>query len=168
MARSKSPLDSDRFTFRLYKDTLPKDKLFYERDCSIVLADRSTGEADVRRAAAARAGSSQSFPWPSSPAPRRPSPPMASSETRGLSANVIVDALNAIRAPLSWAGKRGILSRAEVAKIAALPTVEEVAQRSRPKNKEKNTGPAPIGLCTKVIVLLAELAAMRRGEIRAL
>ena len=50
----------------------------------------------------------------------------------------------------------------------ALPTVEEVVPRPRLKNKEKNTSPAPIDLRMKAIVLLSELAAMRRGEIRAL
>jgi hypothetical protein len=57
MASSKSLLDSDRFTFHLYKCTLPKGELFYarfyERDGTTVLADRSTGEADERRATAA-------------------------------------------------------------------------------------------------------------------
>jgi Site-specific recombinase XerD len=108
----------------------------------------------------------------------------------GVKPNVIVDALAAIRTPISWAAKRnlldepfsmsaivrpkehhekrGILSRTEVAKIAALPTVDEVIPRPRLKDKKKNESPAPIDLRMKAIVLLSELAAMRRGEIRAL
>ena len=57
MARSKSLLDADRFVFKLYKRNLPKGELFYarfyERGSSVILADRSTGEADERRATAA-------------------------------------------------------------------------------------------------------------------
>ena len=53
----KSVLDVDRFIFKLYKRNLPKGELFYarfyERGSSVVLADRSTGEADERRATAA-------------------------------------------------------------------------------------------------------------------
>ncbi len=108
----------------------------------------------------------------------------------GLRSNVIVDVLGAIRTPLSWTAKRnlldepfslsgivrpkehhekrGILSRAEVAKIVALPTVDEIIPRPRLKHGEKNTGVAPIDLRQKAVVLLSELAAMRRGEIRAL
>jgi integrase len=109
---------------------------------------------------------------------------------QGLRPNVIVDVLGAIRTPLSWAvkrnlldepfslagiirpkehhEKRGILSRTEVAKIIALPTVDSVVPRPRPKKGEKNEGTAPIDLRQKAVVLLSELAALRRGEIRAL
>jgi integrase len=108
----------------------------------------------------------------------------------GVRPTVIVDALAAIRTPLSWAAKRnlldepfsmaaivrpkehhkkrGILSRADVAKIIALPTVETVVPRPRLKDRKKNESPAPIDLRQKAVVLLSELAAMRRGEIRAL
>jgi integrase len=108
----------------------------------------------------------------------------------GVRPTVIVDALAAIRTPLSWAAKRnlldepfsmaaivrpkehhkkrGILSRAEVAKIISLPTVETVVPRPRLKDRKKNESPAPIDLRQKAVVLLSELAAMRRGEIRAL
>jgi integrase len=109
---------------------------------------------------------------------------------QGFRPNVIVDVLGAIRTPLSWAvkrnlldepfslsgivrpkehhEKRGILSRAEVAKIIALPTVDSVVPRPRLKHGDKNEGTAPIDLRQKAVVLLSELAAMRRGEIRAL
>jgi integrase len=108
----------------------------------------------------------------------------------GVRPNVIVDALAAIRTPLSWAikrnlldepfsmaaivrpkehhEKRGILSRTEVAKIVALPAVDAVVPRPRLKDGMKNKSPAPIDLRQKAVVLLSELAAMRRGEIRAL
>lgn len=272
MARSKSLLDADRFVFKLYKRNLPKGELFYarfyERGSSVILADRSTGEADERRATAAagkllaklplaklaRAKASKATDgfedaeklrnmtldvyftwfWDSTKsdyirdcidAEKPLSNYYILSQSRsiakhaatyqsfksttvqdanlflveqwmhhlkreGMSANVIVDAMNAVRTPLSWAGKRGlidepfslagiirpkerfrkrgILSRTEVAKIVALPTVEEVVPRPRLKNKGKNTSPAPINLRMKAIVLLSELAAMRRGEIRAL
>jgi integrase len=104
--------------------------------------------------------------------------------------NLTVDALNAAKTPLSWAKKRnmieepfetsaivkpkeyhqkrGILSREEVAKIAALPVVDVIKPRPRLKNGEKNEGPIPIDIRMKSVVLLSELAAMRRGEIRAL
>jgi len=107
-----------------------------------------------------------------------------------VSANVIVDAMAALRTPLSWAqkrnlldepftmsaivrpkehhSKRGILSRAEVAKIVALPTVDTVTPRPRLKDKKTNEGAAPIDIRMKAVVLLSEIAAMRRGEIRAL
>ncbi len=108
----------------------------------------------------------------------------------GVRSNVVVVAMNAVRTPLSWAtkrglveeafslsgivrpkthfSKRGILSRTEVAKIVALPIVDEVIPRPRLKGGLKNEGTAPIDLRMKAIVLLSELAAMRRGEIRAL
>ncbi len=108
----------------------------------------------------------------------------------GVSSNVIVDAMSAIRTPLSWASKRGlmdetfslsgivhpkehfrkrgILSRSEVAKVVALPTVEEIVPRPRLKGGLKHESTTPIDLRMKAIVLLSELAAMRPGEIRAL
>jgi hypothetical protein len=53
MAR-KSILDDDRFTFKIYLRNLPKGDIyyarFYEKGKTTVLADRSTGEADVNRA----------------------------------------------------------------------------------------------------------------------
>jgi len=55
-----------------------------------------------------------------------------------------------------------------VAKITALPTVNEVLPRPRLKSGVKNEGTAPIDLRQKTIVLLSEQAALRRGEIRAL
>jgi integrase len=104
--------------------------------------------------------------------------------------NLIVDVLNAVKTPLSWAKKRnmieepfetsaiikpkehhqkrGILSREEVAKIVALPVLDVMKSRPRLKGGKKNEGPAPIDMRMKTVVLLSELAAMRRGEIRAL
>jgi len=53
MAR-QSPLAADRFTFKLYKRTLPKGELYYarffEKGRAVVLADRSTGEAEEAKA----------------------------------------------------------------------------------------------------------------------
>ncbi|HET6454322.1 MAG TPA: tyrosine-type recombinase/integrase [Armatimonadota bacterium] len=108
----------------------------------------------------------------------------------GVKSNVLIKALAAIRTPLSWAAKRklldqpfsltaivrpkehhekrGILSRAEVARIVALPALENIVPRPRLKGGNKNESPAPIDLRQKAVVLLSELAAMRRGEIRAL
>jgi integrase len=104
--------------------------------------------------------------------------------------NLIVDALNAVKTPLSWAKKRnmieepfemsailkpkehhqkrGILSREEVAQIVALPVLDIMKPRPRLKDGKKNEGPTPIDIRMKTVVLLSELAAMRRGEIRAL
>ena len=104
--------------------------------------------------------------------------------------NVIVDALSAITTPFSWAKKRnmidepfemsaivkpkethkkrGILSRNEVAKIVELPVPDIIKPRPRLKDGEKNEGTPPIDIRMKAVVLLSELAAMRRGEIRAL
>jgi integrase len=104
--------------------------------------------------------------------------------------NLIVDALTATKTPLSWAKKRhmieepfetsaivkpkehhqkrGILSREEVAKIEALPVLDVMKPRPRLKDGKKNEGLVPIDIRMKAIVLLSELAAMRRGEIRAL
>jgi integrase len=109
---------------------------------------------------------------------------------RNVSNNVVVDVMSAARTPLSWAKKRnlmddppdwaalvkpkehhkkrGILTRTEVAKIIALPTLDMIKPRPRLKNGKKNEGPAPIDIRMKAIVLLSELAALRRGEIRAL
>jgi len=105
-------------------------------------------------------------------------------------ANLVVDALAAIKTPLSWAKKRnmleepfetsaivkpkehykkrGILSRDEVALLIKLPVLDIMKPRPRLKDGKTNEGPIPIDLRMKAIVLLSELAAMRRGEIRAL
>jgi integrase len=104
--------------------------------------------------------------------------------------NLIVDVFTATKTPFSWAKKRnmiaepfemsailkpkethnqrGILSRAEVAKIVALPALDKIKQRPRLKGGKKNEGVPPIDIRMKAVVLLSELAAMRRGEIRAL
>lgn len=119
------------------------------------------------------------------------------------SGNVVNDALDAIRTPLSWAGKRGliddpldfkgidrpaehyrkrgILSMEELAALVALPVVQvwkpesgerkeraDTKPRPRLSGGSKNKGPAPIDLRMKAAVLLAELAGLRRGEIRGL
>ena len=59
MAR-KSVLAVDRFTFKLYKCTLPTGELycarFFEKGNPVVLAGRSTGESSETRATAAAAG----------------------------------------------------------------------------------------------------------------
>jgi len=108
----------------------------------------------------------------------------------GVKNNVVVNALNAIRTPLSWAKnrnllrepftisgimkpiqrfkKRGILSRQEIAALIALPVDDFMKPRPRLKGGDTNKGTAPIDLRMKAIVLLSELAALRRGEIRAL
>jgi len=53
MAR-QSPLAADRFTFKLYLRSLPKGQLYYarffEKGKTLVLADRSTGEAEETKA----------------------------------------------------------------------------------------------------------------------
>jgi len=104
--------------------------------------------------------------------------------------NLVNDALTATKTPISWAKKRnmieepfetsaivkpkehyqkrGILSREEVAKLVKLPVLDIMKPRPRLKDGKKNEGPIPIDLRMKAIVLLSELAAMRRGEIRAL
>ena len=104
--------------------------------------------------------------------------------------NLVVDAFTAIKTPLSWAKKRnmieepfetsaivkpkehhrkrGILSRDEVAQLINLPVLDIMKPRPRLKDGKKNEGPIPIDIRMKAIVLLSELAAMRRGEIRAL
>jgi len=272
MAR-QSPLAADRFTFKLYKRTLPKGELYYarffEKGRAVVLADRSTGEAEEAKAlvaagkmlaqlpldklARAKAAKDQDgfeaaerlrnmdlaafFTWFWTPGasdylrdredaekplaayyiqnqsryiakhaagyqPFKRTPLREASlylieqwmhhlKRGGVSANVIVDAMSALRTPLSWANKRnlleepftmaaivrpkehhkkrGILSRAEVARIVALPTVASVTPRPRLKGKDnRHEGTAPIDVRMKAVVLLSELAAMRRGEIRAL
>jgi integrase len=109
---------------------------------------------------------------------------------RSVSNNVVVEALSAIRTPLSWAKKRnfidepldlsaivkpkehhqkrGILSRTEVARLVALPAQDFMKARPRLKDGKKQEGTAPIDIRMKAIVLLSEFTAMRRGEIRAL
>ena len=104
--------------------------------------------------------------------------------------NLIVDIFTATKTPLSWAkkrnminepfensaiikpkehhNKRGILSRCEVAKIVELPVSDIIKPRPRLKNGKKNEGISPVDIRMKAVVLLSELAAMRRGEIRAL
>jgi integrase len=104
--------------------------------------------------------------------------------------NTIVDAFTATKTPLSWAkkrnmidepfeisailkpkehhNKRGILSRNEVREIVKLPVLDVMKARPRLKDGKKNEDPAPIDIRMKAVVLLSELAAMRRGEIRAL
>ena len=104
--------------------------------------------------------------------------------------NLVVDALTATKTPISWAKKRsmieepfetssivmpkkryqkrGILSREEVAKLVELQALDIMKPRPRLKGGKKNEGPTPIDIRMKAIVLLSELAAMRRGEIRAL
>ena len=77
-------------------------------------------------------------------------------------------AISGIVRPKEHFRKRGILSRSEVARIVALPTVDEIVPRPRLKGGLKNENTPPIDLRMKAVVLLSELAAMRRGEIRAL
>ena len=109
---------------------------------------------------------------------------------KNMSNNKVVDVMAAAQTPISWAKKRkliddppdwtallkpkkchrkrGILTRDEVAKIVALPTLDIMKPRPRLKEGKKHEGVAPIDIRIKAIVLLSELAAMRRGEIRAL
>ena len=104
--------------------------------------------------------------------------------------NLVVDALAAAKSPLSWAKKRnmieepfetsaivkpkehhrkrGILTRDEVVRLINLPVLDIMKPRPRLKDGKKNEGPTPIDIRMKAIVLLSELAALRRGEIRAL
>ncbi|MDR0473988.1 MAG: hypothetical protein LBH43_10010, partial [Treponema sp.] len=104
--------------------------------------------------------------------------------------NLVVDALTATKTPISWAKKRnmieepfetsaivkpkkryqkrGILSRDEVAKLVELQVLDIMKPRPRLKEGKSNEGPIPIDLRMKAIVLRSELAALRRGEIRAL
>jgi integrase len=109
---------------------------------------------------------------------------------RNFNKNKVVSIMTAAQTPFSWAKKRklmedspdwsaivqpkkqykkrGILTRAEVAKIVALETLDIMKPRPRLKDGKKNEGLAPIDIRIKAIILLSELAAMRRGEIRAL
>jgi integrase len=104
--------------------------------------------------------------------------------------NLVVDALASIKTPITWAKKRnmieepfdtsaivkpkehyrkrGILTREEVAKLIELPVLDIMKPRPRLKGGKKNEEPTPIDIRMKTIVLLSELTAMRRGEIRAL
>jgi len=109
---------------------------------------------------------------------------------RNVPVNKVVNVMAAAQTPISWAKKRkliddppdwsalikpkkqhrkrGILTREEVAKIVALPTLDIMKPRPRLKGGKRNEGVAPIDIRIKAVVLLSELAAMRRGEIRAL
>ncbi len=108
----------------------------------------------------------------------------------GIKPGAANDALDAIRTPLSWAMKRGlllhpfsfgsiirpkeehrkrdILSIDELQAIIALEVQDIMQPRPRLKNDRKNDGPAPIDLRVKVGILLGHLCAMRAGEIRGL
>lgn len=108
----------------------------------------------------------------------------------GISGNVVVDALNAVRTPLSWARKRnlldmpftfeaierpkehyrkrGILTKEELARIVGLQCLDHMAPRPRLKGKKTNTGPAAIDIRMKTAILLSEITALRLGEIRGL
>ena len=109
---------------------------------------------------------------------------------QGISGNVVGDCLNAVRTPLSWAMKRGLvlepfsfsciirpketyrtrgmLTRDEISKIIALDVAETIKPRPRLKKGETHGTPGPIDLRIKVGTLLAHLGAMRAGEIRGL
>ncbi|KFO68265.1 hypothetical protein ER57_05340 [Smithella sp. SCADC] len=109
---------------------------------------------------------------------------------KGVSGNVVGDCLNAIRTPLSWAMKRGLvlepfsfsgiirpketyrtrgmITREELARIIALDVADTIQPRPRLKKGETHETPGPVDLRIKVGVLLAHLGAMRAGEIRAL
>jgi integrase len=104
--------------------------------------------------------------------------------------NLVIDALSATKTPISWAKKRhmieepfetsaimkpkeqyqkrGILSRDEVLKLIELPVMDIVKPRPRLKDGKKNEGLIPIDIRMKAIVVLSDMAALRRGEIRAL
>jgi len=104
--------------------------------------------------------------------------------------NLVIDALSATKTPLSWAKKRnmieepfetsaivkpkeqykkrGILSRDEVLKLIELPVLDIMKPRPRLKDSKKNEGSIPIDIRMKAIVVLSNMAALRRGEIRAL
>ena len=53
MAR-KTILEKDRYTFKLYKRSLPSGSIYYarffEKSSNVLLADRSTGESDEKLA----------------------------------------------------------------------------------------------------------------------
>lgn len=108
----------------------------------------------------------------------------------GVSGNVANDAIDAIRTPLSWAmkrglvdspfsfgsiirpketlRKRGILTRKELLALIDLNVEETITPRPRLKKGEKHKVPGPIDIRIKVGILLGHLCAMRAGEIRAL
>lgn len=76
--------------------------------------------------------------------------------------------MSATLKPKEHHNKRGILSRNEVREIVKLPVLDVMKARPRLKDGKKNEDPTPIDIRMKAVVLLSELAAMRRGEIRAL
>lgn len=113
-------------------------------------------------------------------------------EKRNLGNNVnkIVRVVTALRTPLSWAikrgliqepfkfcaiilpktqnSKRGILTTDEVKALVHLPSVSHVVSRPRLKAGRHHENPAPLDTRMKAIVFLSEFAALRRSEIRAL
>ncbi len=108
----------------------------------------------------------------------------------GVPGSVANDALDAIRTPLSWAmkrglvdspfsfksivrpkefrRKRGILTRGELFDLIDLKVENTIIPRPRLKKGEKHKFPGPIDIRIKVGALLGHLCAMRAGEIRAL
>lgn len=108
----------------------------------------------------------------------------------GLSGNLVGDCLNAIRTPLSWAmkrglvdapfnfsaierpketyRKRGILTRQEIIALSNLKVDETITPRPRLKKGEKHSLPGAIDLRIKAGALLSNLTALRAGEIRGL
>lgn len=88
--------------------------------------------------------------------------------------------LSGIERPKKTKTPRGILTSAEVSALIALPaeglwipeggTAPMIGCRPRPRLKGDavNEGPAPIDIRMKAVVLLSELAGLRRGEIRGL
>ena len=108
----------------------------------------------------------------------------------GVSGNLANDALDAIRTPLSWAmkrglvdspfsfrsivrpkemlRKRGILTREELLALIDLNVEETIIPRPRLKKGEKHQTPGPVDIRIKVGALLGHLCGMRAGEIRAL
>ncbi len=108
----------------------------------------------------------------------------------GISGNLANDALDAIRTPLSWAmkrglvdspfsfgsivrpkevtRKRGILTRDELLALIDLNVEETITLRPRLKKGEKHQDPGPVDIRIKVGALLGHLCGMRAGEIRAL
>jgi len=108
----------------------------------------------------------------------------------GVSGSVSNDAMDAIRTPLSWAmkrglvdtpfsfgsiirpketrRKRGILTRDELFDLIDLRVEETIVPRPRLKKGEKHQSPGPIDLRIKAGVLLGHLCGMRAGEVRAL
>lgn len=108
----------------------------------------------------------------------------------GLSGNLVGDCLNAIRTPLSWAmkrglvdapfnfsaierpketyRKRGILTRQEIIALSNLKVDETITPRPRLKKGERHSLPGAIDLRIKAGALLSNLTALRAGEIRGL